>query len=398
MHTLSKYPSSLTVLSLFSGCGGLDLGFVNAGFQLKLSIDHWEPAVATHKLNSKLLGGEVIRKSLRLGDGEIQVDELPVCDVILGGPPCQGFSFAGKQRLNDPRNALYQDFMNIVNHLQPKCFVMENVRGIEAMALPDVVHSFDSVGYDVSAERVQATHFAVPQRRARVIIVGFRKDLCIRFSPPRQALGGLFGSSHEISIFEAIGDLPEPSATTSEGVIDIKPGDLLCNHVYKPLSAQAQLFVRHIPNGGCFRDAPEQFLPERLRKILRNPARYRSPRLFPKPDPFSPAQTVPADMNPSLGGVLAPDFIYVDGKPRAVTPAECEKDGLYTAPDPSRRFTPREAARLQTFPDKFVIKGSVSTQIRLIGNAVPVNLAYAYAQQIRELLSVSKKSRRVAIG
>jgi DNA (cytosine-5)-methyltransferase 1 len=377
--------SPMTVLSLFSGCGGLDLGFVQAGFELKLSIDNWEPAVATHKLNATLLGGDVVRKSLCLSDGELRVDELPKCDVILGGPPCQGFSFAGKQVVNDPRNQLYLDFLSIVERLQPKCFVMENVRGIEAMALPEIVRSFSSVGYNVTADRVQATHFAVPQKRERVLIVGFRNDLCIRFSPPNETLGGLFGSSRDISIFEAIGDLPEPKSITSDETVDTHPSDPLCNHVFKPLSDQVQLFVRHIPNGGCFRDAPRQFLPKRLRTILKNPARYRSPRLFPKPDPFSPAQTVPADMNPSLGGVLAPDFVYVNNK-------------YYTSPVPSRRFTPREAARLQTFPDKFIIQGSVSTQIRLIGNAVPVKLANAYAKQIREFLINATGQKRPKVA
>jgi DNA (cytosine-5)-methyltransferase 1 len=297
----------LTVLSLFSGCGGLDLGFVRAGFRLVASIDHWRPACDTHRLNSGLLGGEVLQRSLRLADGEIALEEFPKTDVVLGGPPCQGFSFAGKQRLDDARNQLYLDFLRIVQHTEPRCFVLENVRGIEAMALTDIRASFGQLGYDVAAERALATSFGVAQRRERILVVGFRKDLKATFSPPEEIIGGLFGSTGEVSILDAIKGLPKPA------VSDDETAEPHSDHIFRPLTAPVQRFVRHIPNGGCFRDAPTDTLPPRLLNILQNPARYRTPRLFPKPNPFGPAQTVPADMNPSLGGVLAQGCLVLNG-------------------------------------------------------------------------------------
>lgn len=368
------------VLSLFSGCGGLDLGFVRQGFKLVSSYDSWKPAVEVHKKNSNILGGEVHCRSLSLNDGEVSLSEFPKVDVVLGGPPCQGFSFAGHQRLNDPRNKLYLDFLEIVNTVSPKCFLMENVRGIEAMALNDVKESFSSTNYNITVERALATNFEIAQRRERVIIIGVRSDLQKVFVPPHEAVGGLFSKSQGKTILDAVGDLPEPKEIGSTRIV---AENFLDNHVYTPLSDTAQQFVRHIPNGGFYKDAPRNTLPERLIKILDDPVRYRSPRLFPKPNPMGPAQTVPADMNPSIGGVLSPDFIYKDDG--GAIPVENKKythDGIYTAPRPSRRFTPREAARLQSFPDDFLFDGAVSTQIKLIGNAVPVLMAEAFAREV----------------
>ena len=369
------------ILSLFSGCGGLDLGFVLQGFNLLAAYDNWKPAVEVHRKNSKILGGEVHHRSLSLEDGEVNLSEFPRVDVVLGGPPCQGFSFAGRQRLDDPRNKLYLDFLEIVKAVSPLCFLMENVRGIEAIALEDLKKSFSRIDYNITVVRALATNFQVAQRRERVLIVGVRSDLQKTFIPPEESVGGLFSEGNGVSIFDAIRDLPEPREVGSKKITAVH---YLDNHVYTPLSDSAQRFVRHIPNGGYYKDAPRNKLPERLIKILDDPARYRSPRLFPKPNPMGPAQTVPADMNPSIGGVLAPDFIYENGSPIPVESKNYTREGVFTAPKPSRRFTPREAARLQSFPDDFLFDGAVSTQIKLIGNAVPVRMAEAFAREIRK--------------
>jgi DNA (cytosine-5)-methyltransferase 1 len=384
-----------SVLSLFSGCGGLDLGFVQAGFHIKLAIDNWRAAVDTYRANEKLLGGEIVNKSLSLKEKEFSLDELPYCEVVLGGPPCQGFSFAGRQFLDDPRNTLYRDFVKIVSILGPRVFLLENVRGMEAMALEDAVAAFSAYGYKVTAHRALATDFGIAQRRERLIIVGFRKDLNVDFTPPTSIYGGLFKAKGETSILDAVGDLPEPIETTQDlpSILQGLP-QFLRSHAYRPLPESVQKFVRHIPNGGCFRDAPIETLPERLKKIVRSPARYRTPRLFPKPDPNEPAQTVPADTNPSLGGVLAPDFDYSLGLPRPTSTENHICKGVYTSPRPSRRFTPREAARLQTFPDEFQFPVSLSSQYRLIGNAVPVRLAYAFAEHILSyLIDLDRKKK-----
>jgi len=389
-----------TVLSLFCGCGGLDLGFVQAGFVICAAFDNWAPAVETHKLNGPLLGnGDVFKKSLRLADKEVCLDDLPPCEIILGGPPCQGFSFAGRQFHDDPRNSLYCDFVEIVNYLQPRVFLMENVRGMEAMALEQVKADFSAAGYRVSVTIARAVDFGLAQRRERLIIVGFRQDLKMEFEPPGATFGNLFGAQGMKGILEVIGDLPRPvEVLGSKTSLEHLP-PFLQSHAYRPLPPAVLEFVKHIPNGGCFRDAPRSTLPKRLRKILDNPARYRTPRLFPKPDPSQPAQTIPADTNPSLGGVLAPDLEYKNGYATVVDPLLHTKNGIYTTPVPSRRLTPREAARLQGFPDEFCFSGTLSTQFHLIGNAVPVPLARAFAESIADqLLQLDRRPKPPAVA
>lgn len=371
----------MKVLSLFSGCGGLDLGFALEGFKIEAAFDHWAPAVECHNYNASLLGGHAEKKSLALEDKEITLKSLPKVDVILGGPPCQGFSFAGKQRIDDPRNKLYLDFKRIVGHIKPRVFLMENVRGLEKMALEDIQKSFLEIGYQVTIQRADCTLIGLPQKRERVIIVGSKlKDK--KFVTPDVFLGSLFsGVTSPMSILEAISDLPKPSSGKG---INESSLNYLDDHKYLPFSGLEEKFIPHIPNGGYFRNAPRKFLPERLVKIYDDPARYKNPRLFPKPDPLKSAQTVPASTSPSIGGVIAPDLEYKRGK---CTPIDVEKHtikGIYTSPVGSRRFTAREAARLQGFPDDFLFTGSFSSKTKMIGNAVPVPLGQLFAKEIKK--------------
>jgi len=366
-------------LSLFSGCGGLDLGFSRKGFELIAAFDHWGPAIENHTKNRDLIGGQAHQKSLALNDNEINLNDLPKVDVILGGPPCQGFSFAGKQKIDDPRNFLYLDFKRIVEFIKPKVFLMENVRGLENMALEDIKASFKSINYDVVVERVRCVDLGIPQRRERIIIVGTKLGEKL-FSSPEILLGSLFGAIEPVSIMDVIGDLPEPQS--SKG----KPTDsyhFLEDHFFQDLSPLEQKFIRHIPNGGYYKDAPRDSLPPRLKKIYDDPLAYKSPRLFPKADPKKPSQTIPASTSPSIGGVIAPDFNYSSGLPISIVPMEHFIDGVYTSPFPSRRFTPREIARIQGFPDEYHFVGSASTKAKLIGNAVPIKLAELFAEEIK---------------
>lgn len=370
----------LTVLSLFSGCGGLDLGFTKSGYEILEAYDNWHPAVENHNKNKSLIGAKAIQKSLALSDNEIRLNELPRVDVVLGGPPCQGFSFAGKQKIDDPRNLLYLDFKRIVEFLSPNVFLMENVRGLEQMALSEIQKSFHSINYNVCVYRVRAIDLGLPQRRERIIIVGTKIDEK-PFKTPQVLMGGLFGAKEPRTILEAIGDLPEPTEATRRP-IDSK--HYLDDHCYQSLSDLEQRFIRHIPNGGYYKDSPRESLPLRLQKIYDDPLKYKSPRLFPKADPFKPSQTVPASTSPSIGGVIAPDFDYGPDGIKPINSSDHTIDGVYTAPRPSRRFTPREIARLQGFPDEYLFVGSSSTKTRLIGNAVPIPIGELYAREIRQ--------------
>lgn len=371
----------MKVLSLFSGCGGLDLGFAQEGYEIVGAFDHWGPAVDCHNHNAHLLGGHAEKKSLALDDGEIELNSLPNVDVVLGGPPCQGFSFAGKQRIDDPRNNLYLDFKRIVGHLKPRIFLMENVRGLEKMALEAVQRSFNEIGYQVTVQRVDCTLLGLAQRRERIIIVGSQKT-DKKFQTPDILLGSLFGASSEpVPLIDVIKDLPKPESGRGVTAPSL---NYLDDHKYLPFSALEQKFIPHIPNGGYFRNAPRDMLPTRLQKIFDDPASYKNPRLFPKPNPSKPVQTIPASSSPSIGGVIAPDLDYQNGLCIPISVEENTKAGIYTSPVNSRRFTAREAARLQGFPDNFLFTGSLSSKTRMIGNAVPVPLGRLFAKEIKE--------------
>ncbi|MAE00955.1 MAG: hypothetical protein CMK53_09980 [Proteobacteria bacterium] len=368
-----------SVLSLFCGCGGLDLGFAKNGFEIVEAYDNWGPAIENHNKNKNLIGGKAYLRNLSLESNEIDLNTLPKTDVVLGGPPCQGFSFAGKQRIDDPRNGLYLDFKKIVDYIKPKIFLMENVSGLEKMALSDVQKSFKDIDYKISIDKARAIDLGIPQRRERIIIVGSRigEDY---FVTPDLVIGSLFGSIEPKSIFDVISDLPQPSETKKS----INAKNHLDDHFYYAFSKLEEKFINHIPNGGYYGDAPRDKLPPRLQKIYDNPIKYKSPRLFPKADPNKPSQTVPASSSPSIGGVIAPDLIYMNNEIIGVNPEEYTTDNVYTSPNPSRRFTPREIARIQTFPDEYIFTGKISVKTKLIGNAVPVELASSYARSIRD--------------
>jgi len=193
-------------------------------------------------------------------------------------------------------------------------------------------------------------------------------------------MGGLFGSLEPPNIFETIKDLPKPMSSKEQ----FEPqGNYLDDHIFLPLSDLEQRFIRHIPNGGFYSDAPRETLPERLKKIYDNPLEYKSPRLFPKADPIKTAQTIPASTSPSIGGVIAPDLGYREEGAYLIDCSKYMQNGVYTAPEPSRRFTPREIARLQGFPDDFLFEGSGSTKNKMIGNAVPIKMAAIFAAEIK---------------
>ena len=371
---------SISVLSLFCGCGGLDLGFAQKGYKIIAAYDNWGPAIAIHKKNNSLIGGHSFKVSLDLKEKEIQLSDFPKTDVVLGGPPCQGYSYAGKQEVDDPRNHLYLDFRDIVSYVKPKVFLMENVRGLEKMALPQIKKSFFDIGYNVNVDLVKAIDIGIPQRRERLIIVGTPVQ-SKKFKTPSKLIGGLFGDKvRKTNILDAIGDLPQPNP--SDEIIDAKT--FIDDHNFYPFSPTDENFIKHIFNGGYFADAPRNSLPERLKKIFDNPLRYKSPRLFPKPDPNYPSQTVPASSSPSIGGIIAPDLLYKDGFSIPVDKEKYTQDGIYTSPVTSRRFTPRELARLQTFPDDFLFTGSQTTKIKAIGNAVPVEMSRLFAEEIAD--------------
>ena len=189
------------ILSLFSGCGGLDLGFHMAGFETIWANDFDKDACKTHQNWSKA--------NVVCGDiSQVDYSAIPVSDVILGGFPCQGFSLSGPRKIDDSRNVLYKHYVKLVKQNKPKAFIGENVKGLLTMGdgqiIEAIIADFADCGYDVFCKLVNAKNFGVPQDRERVIIVGFRKDLNVHhFELPD-------GNGCSMTLYEAIGNMPEP--------------------------------------------------------------------------------------------------------------------------------------------------------------------------------------------
>ena len=361
-------PERLTAIDLFCGAGGLSEGFRQAGFHVLAGQDFDEAAGATFASThpeAKFLGGKIqdvtvpsLLKATGLRRGE--------ADVLIGGPPCQGYSVYNHQRgESDPRAGLFREYLRIVKGVQPKWLVMENVTGITSIAeggiVREIEHGMAALGYRVRMKILRAEDFGVPQERRRVFFIATRTDLPIVF--PDASHGGMLPPF--VTIWDAISDLP-PVET---GGKDVRHQYLsapknpyqrmlrgnqttVSNHVPPRLASVNEARMRHIPPGGSWRDIPFELLPEGMRKAKRSDhtKRYGRPR---KTD-------------------LACTIL-----------TKCDVHwGAYIHPEQDRAITVREAARLQSFPDSFEFHGSRTEQYRQVGNAVPPLLGRRVAESV----------------
>ncbi len=321
----------IRIVSLFSGCGGLDLGFEKAGFATIWANEFDRNIWATFEANFPKVFLD--HRSIT----EILENEVPDCDGIIGGPPCQSWSEAGAGRgIDDRRGRLFFDYIRIFKAKRPKFFLVENVSGIlskrHSVAFDGFLQSFSDAGYDVKWKLVNANDYNVPEDRERVIIVGYRNDLGLEFEFPEP-------NRKRPNLKDAIGDLPKavPALQRNKANANLS----VSNHEYM--------------TGGW---SP----------IFMSRNRVRSWN--------EPSFTIQA------GGRQAP--IHPD-VPKMV---RVEPNRFVFAPGHEqeyRRLSVRECARIQTFPDSFkFIYTDVAVGYKMIGNAVPVNLALAMANKIRE--------------
>ncbi len=393
---------SYSILDLFAGCGGLSKGMEKAGFTVIAANEFWEPAQETYVRNhpgTAFFGGDITSSTTKKsildffkGDG---------CDVIVGGPPCQAYSMAGLRDPNDPRGRLFEDYVEIVDKLRPKVFVMENVKGILTMkhnkddlserekgdfeplrrlekeraellllrkqsrnnperfkfghfeekrlevvkkeiiaqerkvekyrelVTDQILRRFKEIGYSVKFKLLNAANYGVPQKRERVVFIGTRYDVPIIFPEPTHSRDGQLTLNGRL----------RPWLTVREAIDDLKDRkeDRDFNHVITNHDTEFLQKLKNTPIGesvfGGYSDA-----------FFRN-------------SPEEPARTV----KENHGGVLV----------------HYEKN---------RVMTPRELARLQSFPDDFVFLGSKSTILKQIGNAVPPGLGEAVGNAVRKIL------------
>jgi DNA (cytosine-5)-methyltransferase 1 len=301
----------MKIVSLFSGAGGLDLGFRMAGHDLVWANDLYGDAVETYRRN---LGDHIVNMDIV----NVSENDVPHCDIIIGGFPCQGFSVANtKRNVNDQRNQLYIQLLRVIKAKQPKFFLAENVKGILSLAkgavFEMIFENFESIGYKVQAKVLNAADYGVPQLRQRVFIIGVRSDVnySFQFPAPSHSIGGIGGLQKWIGVGEALSGLPDPD----------EPNEI-ANHDYSKYKLRFNKYLGH-------------------RTI----------------DPNKPAPTVTA-RGDDRGGVV-----------------------ILHHPNNQRRMSCRELATVQSFPIDYTFVGNRSSVYRQIGNAVPPMLSYAVAKQ-----------------
>ncbi len=328
------------MVSLFSGCGGLDMGFKTAGYEIIWANDFDRDAQAVYRMNLGEIDGRDIMT--------VEENEIPDCDILTAGFPCQPFSNAGSRKgVHDSRGMLYKECLRIIAKKKPKVIVFENVKGllstkyIDGRNLVDVIiedlADMEDIGYNVVHELINASDYGVPQNRQRVLFVGIRKDLNKEFIFPEKQ---------------------DKSRLALGNILDI-PADVP-NQVDWPLSPQAMEMINYIPEGGSWKDVPYEHLAPRFRKIRDNMKKYHSPNFYRRFSRSEICGTMTASAQPENCGIIHPTE--------------------------NRRFTIREVARIQTFPDEFVfiddnIK-NITAMYKVIGNAVPVKMANVIAQAI----------------
>lgn len=360
----------LTVVDLFCGAGGLSHGFMQAGFDVLFGTDidptFGKTFACSHpgaKFSAKPIQALTVDEVL--SEAGLEPGEL---DVLVGGPPCQGYSVYNHGRgAQDPRAGLFREYLRIVRGLQPKWLVMENVTGLTSISgghlIESIVSEIRASGYENVAYRIlKAEEYGVPQERRRIVFLANRLGLPVEF--PLKTHDG--DRSPYTTIWDAIGDLP-PVNTKNEHLFGatyasapqnpyaaaMRRNSVVAANHYGPGLGKVNLErIRHIPQGGSWRDVPFDLLPAGMKKAKRSDhtKRYGRPR--------------PTDLSCTI--LTKCDIHW----------------GAYVHPFQNRPFTVREAARLQSFPDDFEFYGSMTEQFVQVGNAVPPLMAKSIAEAI----------------
>ncbi len=321
------------IIALFSGCGGLDLGFTQAGFNVPWANEYDRDIWQTYEQNH--LHTFLDKRDIR----DISSREIPDCVGIIGGPPCQSWSEAGRQRgINDDRGQLFLEYVRILKDKQPLFFLAENVSGMlhkkHQLAIGNIIAAFEEAGYVISFKLLNAMRYNVPQDRKRVIFVGYRVDLSRRFN-----FGLLSTAPYIPTLRDAIWDLRDSAIPALDTNKTNGESCLVPNHEYMTGGFSSMY-------------------------MSRNRVRFWD----------EPSFTIQAGGRHAPIHPQANKMIHV-GKDKFIFDSD--------SPQAYRRLSVRECARIQTFPDNFIFHyKNLAAAYKMIGNAVPVNFGYALAQAI----------------
>lgn len=359
------------VLDLFAGCGGLAYGFENNdSFNIKLANDYWEPAMETYKHNFKNVNF-VLDDIKNIDHKYLNNFFSDGVDVIIGGPPCQGFSMCGTRSETDKRNSLFYEYARIVKETSPYIFLMENVKGLLSMENPEgqdvieaIYEEFGDIGYDLNHKVVDSKFYGVPQSRERVIIIGVRNDLVDNYKYPDKAFKENF-----FTVGQALDGIPNDNSNKGELEYEYNPNNPYlnyinssCKNIYNHKKARHGDAVinrmSYVPQGGNWKDIPEDF---------------------------------------RVGGIHSNAYKRLDPSEPSVTIKHAFKS-MIIHPYYDRCLTVREVARLQSFPDDFIFKGSKTSQYQQLANAVPPMLSKHFSSSILSFLLKNNIKSKDMVG
>lgn len=363
----------MKVIDLFSGCGGLSLGFIKDGYTVKKAVEFDNSIAKTYQMNHPKV--EVIVDDIKNIDcsGVFQSGDA---DVIIGGPPCQGFSMAGARIRNgfidDPRNYLFKHYFNVVKTVKPKAFVMENVKGIMTMQgggiFEEILRIFsdaellDGKPYNLHYRLVNAAEFGVPQKRERMIIIGtIRTDFDFNESweQTKQDITADYPHYFDtVTIEDAIGNL---GATTMDGIIE---NPVPVTDYQKYLASSKTRLTNHTKTNHS------PIAVDRMRRIAGG-------------ENFTALEETIHSVHSGAYGRLC----WNEQAPTITTRFDTPAGGRFIHPTEDRTLSPREAARIQSFPDDFVFCGSKTSICRQIGNAVPPKVSYFLARLLDKIIT-----------
>lgn len=361
-----------TVVSLFSGGGGLDLGFINAGYEVVWAIDNNANAVNTYMAN---IGPYIKCADITQED----VEQIPKADIVIGGPPCQSFSLAGNRHTEDARGQLVWRYIDIIKYVRPKAFVFENVMGLlsaknskNESIVGLLKKAFYDIGYTVEMNVMNAAEYGIPQKRKRVIIVGLQGDK--KFTFPKPTHGDVdSGLKPFVTVQEALGDLPAATNNENKSVSYRKKpqndyqkrmrasGEAMVSEHFMPtLSELDKYIISHVKPGGNYMDIPKDVDSKRIQRLQRDGGHTTC---YGRMMPSEPSYTINTYFNrPNVG---------------------CN---IHYSED--RLITVREALRLQSFPDNYkIVSSSKQGRNLIVGNAVPPMLAEVIAKTLKKELT-----------
>lgn len=348
----------MNAIDLFAGCGGLSKGFMDAGFDIIVGVDNDQAALNTFALNHN--GAKALKADLskqETFDEIIRIAGDRKIDVIIAGPPCQGFSLTGPRNFDDERNKLYLAVIEMVKQYQPKAFIIENVPGMATLyngeIKEEILHRFRKMGYNIECEILCAADYGVPQIRKRLIFMGIRADIGEPQFPPT-----VFTPENYRTCRDAVSDLPtlEDGIGTDEAEYIQKPlteyqklmrgkCSVLHNHLGTNHTQMVKDTIALVPEGGNYKDLPEGWGESRKFHMA-----------WTRLNGNAPARTV------DTGHRNLFHYQY------------------------NRVPTVRESARMQSFPDNFIFTGTKTQQSRQVGNAVPPLLGQALGKAILDII------------